>query len=73
MTIDELLEKIKASERAGKIVTSEDSVFVRDPNVSQAAIDAGSSPWIDVEEILVVPDDNSEGLPAGIYLQGEDF
>lgn len=73
MTIDELLEKIARAERAGKIDTSGDSVFVRDPAVSEAAIEAGSSPWVEVDEILVIPDDNSEGLPAGIYLQGEEL
>lgn len=73
MTIDELVQKIKSAERAGKIVPTEDSVFIRNPEVSEEAVSAGSSPWMEVEEILVIPDDNAEGLAAGIYLNGEEF
>jgi hypothetical protein len=73
VTIDELIEKIASAKRAGKIVPSEDSVFVRDPQVSEEAIEAGSSPWTEAEEILIISDDNEQGIPAGIYLQGEVF
>lgn len=69
MTIDELLDKIKRAQRAGKI-DGDDSVYLRDPDVSEGAISAGSSPWAEADEILVI--DGNDEIPAGIYLTIEE-
>ena len=73
MTVQELLDQIARAVKAGKIVPTEDSVFVRDASVTAAAISAGSSGFIEAEDVLFIPDDNESGQPAGIYFDFEAF
>jgi hypothetical protein len=72
MTVEELLNKINRAISAGKILPS-DPVFVRNSSVSEAAVSAGSNPFIEAEEILVILDANAAGLTAGIYLDFEFY
>lgn len=55
MDIDELETKLRNLRRAGKIDGSE-IVSVRNPDVSEAAMDAGSDGYHEAEEILVPQD-----------------
>jgi len=53
MTVDELGEHIKQLKARGRI-TGDTDVYVRDPNVSDEAIEAGSRGYVDLDEILVL-------------------
>lgn len=70
MTIEELLDRINRGLRAGSF-TELDSVFVRNPEVSEDAMSAGSNGWTDADEFLVI--DGHEELEDGIYLGPGDL
>jgi hypothetical protein len=65
MTIEELLDRINRGLRAGHF-TELDSVFVRNPDVSEEAMSAGSNGWIEGDELLII--EGHEFLEDGIYL-----
>lgn len=56
MTVDDLLDKLISLKRAGKI-DGDDTIVVRDINVSNAAMEAGSDGWVESDEILVPGDE----------------
>jgi hypothetical protein len=56
MTIEELIEFLERRLKAGKI-HGLGSVKIRDFRVSDEAMEAGSSGYADLEEVLVVGDD----------------
>ncbi len=55
MDINKLEDRLRLLRRAGKIDGSE-MVMVRNPDVSEAAMDAGSDGYHEAEEILVPQD-----------------
>jgi hypothetical protein len=65
VTIEELLDRINRGLRAGAY-TELDSVFIRNPNVSEDAMSAGSNGWAEADEFLVIQ--GHEELEDGIYL-----
>ena len=65
MTIEELLTRINDGLRRGRF-TELDSVFVRNPSVSEEAIEAGSNGWTEADELLVI--EGHDSLEDGIYL-----
>lgn len=54
MTVDELVGRLKWLERAGKI-QGDTLIEVRDPEVSEPAMDAGSYGYVEVVDVLVTP------------------
>lgn len=65
MTIEALLIKINRGLRAGHF-TELDSVFVRDPDVSEGAMEAGSNGWAEADEFVIM--EGNDLLQDGIYL-----
>lgn len=57
MTVEELMSKLRRLIQIGRI--NEDAVIsIRDLSVSQYAMDAGSSGYIELDEVLVVSADD---------------
>lgn len=71
MTIQELTEKIRSGIKSGAF-TIDDEVMLRDPTVSDGAIEAGTSPWVTLDNVLIVGA-NDQGLEPGIYLEPEEY
>ena len=69
MTIEEL---IKLLQRAVEVGTASESdlVFIRDYTVSDVAMQAGSYGYVDLGEVLMIPE--SHDTPGGAYLLGEE-
>lgn len=70
MTIEELIEALHDAVRHGR-VSAEDEVLIRNPQVSEEAMSAGSNGYATIAEVLVIGK-NSQGLTPGIYLNVEE-
>ncbi|QGJ88918.1 hypothetical protein PBI_TEAMOCIL_67 [Microbacterium phage Teamocil] len=71
MTITELIRSLESAVATGR-VDMDDEVLFRDHRISDEAMAAGSNGYTEVNETLLIPSDNREGLTAGIYLLGVD-
>lgn len=71
MTIGELLTLLRNGISAGTF-SEEDGVFIRDANVSDAAMSAGSNGYVDADEVLAIGE-NDQDMSPGVYFMLEVF
>ena len=56
MNGEQLIDQLRRLERAGRIDLESDELVVRDPNISDEAMDAGSNGYHELDEVLVPGD-----------------